>query len=73
MMQEVRGLKDMDLLINVSAGYPGAKRAGAYAGATSGLPIAAGSVEIQVPNLLPDPSVHTGSADWLDRSAARSC
>lgn len=51
--RDVRGLKEMDLLVNISAGYPGAKEWVQYAGAASGLPIAAGSVGVQVPNLLP--------------------
>jgi hypothetical protein len=53
MMEEVRGMKDMALLVNISAGYPGAKEWVQYAGATFGVPIAAGSVGVQVPNLLP--------------------
>lgn len=53
MMRDVRGLKEMDLLVNVSAGYPGAKEWVQYAGKPTGLPIAAGSVGVQVPMLLP--------------------
>lgn len=53
MMRDVRGLKEMDLLVNVSAGYPGAKEWVQYAGKPAGLPIAAGSVGVQVPMLLP--------------------
>lgn len=53
MMKDVRGLRDLDLLVNVSAGYPGAKEWIQYAGSTTGLPISAGSVGVQVPNLLP--------------------
>jgi hypothetical protein len=52
-MKEIRGLKDLDVLVDVSAGYPGAKEWVQYAGATTGLPIAAGSVGVQVPMLLP--------------------
>ena len=53
MMDDVRGLKDMALLVNISAGYPGAKEWVQYAGAATGLPVAAGSTGVQVPNLLP--------------------
>jgi hypothetical protein len=53
LMKNVRGLKELDLLINVSAGYPGAKEWVQYAGQATGLPIAAGSVGVQVPMLLP--------------------
>lgn len=53
MMKDVRGLKDTDLLVNVSGGYPGAKEWVQYVDASSGLPIAAGSVGVMVPNLLP--------------------
>jgi len=53
MMRDVRGLKELDLLINVSAGYPGAKEWVQYAGVSTGLPIAVGSVGVQVPMLLP--------------------
>lgn len=48
-----RGFKDVDLLVDVSAGYPGAKEWVQYAGATTGLPVAAGSAGVQVPQLLP--------------------
>lgn len=51
--KDLHGFKEMDLLLNVSAGYPGAKEWVQYAGATTGLPIAAGSVGVQVPMLLP--------------------
>lgn len=51
--KHVRGLKDLDLLVSVSAGYPGSKEWVQYCAATSRLPMVAGSVGVQVPNLLP--------------------
>lgn len=51
--KDLRGFKELDLLVNISAGFPGAKEWVQYAGATTGLPIAAGSVGVQVPMLLP--------------------
>lgn len=51
--QNVRGLKDLDLLLSVSGGYPGTKEWVQYTGATTELPIAAGSVGVQVPMLIP--------------------
>jgi len=51
--KDLRGLKELDLLLDVSAGFPGAKEWAQYAGATTGLPVAAGSVGVQVPQLLP--------------------
>jgi hypothetical protein len=51
--RDLRGLKELDLLLDVSAGFPGAKEWAQYAGATTGLPVAAGSVGVQVPMLLP--------------------
>jgi hypothetical protein len=68
--KDVRGLIDMDLLVNVSAGYPGAKEWVQYAGATSGLPIAAGSVGVQVPNLLPYLSTPTSPGPLIGMIAA---
>jgi hypothetical protein len=53
MMREVRGLKELDLLINVSAGYHGAKEWVQVASESTGPPVAAGSVGVQVPSLLP--------------------
>lgn len=52
-VKDIRGFKDTALLLNVSAGYPGAKEWVQYAGAASELPVAAGSVGVQVPMLLP--------------------
>lgn len=53
MTKDLRGFKELDLMVDVSAGFPGAKEWVQYAGATTGLPIAAGSVGVQVPQLLP--------------------
>jgi hypothetical protein len=51
--KDLRGLKDADLLVDVSAGYPGAKEWAQYAGTGNRVRIAAGSVGVQVPNMLP--------------------
>lgn len=49
--KDVRGFKDLDLVISVSAGYPGTKEWVQYAG--QDVTLAAGSVGVQVPMLLP--------------------
>jgi hypothetical protein len=53
MTRDLRGLKELDLLLNVSGGFPGAKEWIQISGEVFEMPVAAGSVGVQVPQLLP--------------------
>lgn len=53
MMEGVRNLGDFDLLLNVSAGYPGAKEWVQFATTTTRTPFAVGCTGVQGPQLYP--------------------
>lgn len=53
MTRNISSVKDMVLIINISAGYPGAKEWVQYAAAPSDIPIIAGSTGVQSPQLYP--------------------
>jgi len=49
----VRSLKDMDLLISIGGGYPGVKEWVLFAGSPGGIPTAGGCAAVSAPNLYP--------------------
>lgn len=51
--KSIRSVLDVDLVLNVSAGYPGAKEWVQYAGTIGKLPLAAGVTGVQAPQLYP--------------------
>ena len=53
MMQNVKGLKDMDLILNVSGGFPGLKEWIQFGADRTGVPIAGGVTAVQAPLLYP--------------------
>ena len=53
MMQNVRGLKDMDLILNVSGGFPGLKEWVQFGADRTGVPIAGGVTAVMAPLLYP--------------------
>ncbi len=53
MMEGIHSLQDFDLLLNVSAGYPGAKEWVQYATTTTRTPMAVGCTGVQGPQLYP--------------------
>jgi hypothetical protein len=53
MMREVRSVQDMDLLVNVSAGYPGSKEWVLYAATPFGIKTVAGCTGVQAPLMYP--------------------
>ncbi len=53
MMQNVKGLKDMDLILNISGGFPGLKEWIQFGGDRTGVPVAGGVTAVQAPLLYP--------------------
>jgi len=53
MMREVRSVQDMDLLVNVSAGYPGSKEWVLYASTPFGIKTVVGCTGVQAPLMYP--------------------
>ncbi|MFZ9690561.1 MAG: hypothetical protein ACO3EP_00860 [Phycisphaerales bacterium] len=53
MMREVRSVQDVDLLVNVSAGYPGSKEWVLYASTPFGIKTVAGCTGVQAPLMYP--------------------
>lgn len=53
MMREVRSVQDVDLLVNVSAGYPGSKEWVLYASTPFGIRTVAGCTGVQAPLMYP--------------------
>ncbi len=53
MMSDITNLRDMDLLLNVSAGYPGLKEWVQFGGDPSNVPIAGGVTAVSAPLLYP--------------------
>ena len=53
MTRDIRNIQQMHLIINVSAGYPGAKEWVQYAATPFGIPMVAGTTGVQVPLLMP--------------------
>ncbi len=53
LMKPIKNIFDMDLVLNVSAGYPGAKEWVQYAGTLGDLHIGAGVTGVQAPQLYP--------------------
>ncbi len=53
MMRNVKGIKDMDLILNVSAGFPGLKEWIQFGADRTGVPIAGGVTAVQAPATLP--------------------
>lgn len=51
--RDLTNIRRMDLILNVSAGYPGAKEWVQYAAAPYNIALAAGSTGVQTPNLYP--------------------
>ena len=52
-MQNVKGLKDMDLILNISGGFPGLKEWIQFGGDRTGVPVAGGVTAVQAPLLYP--------------------
>ncbi|RPI85596.1 MAG: hypothetical protein EHM42_06605 [Planctomycetaceae bacterium] len=53
LMADVSNLQDMQLLISISAGYPGLKEWVQYAASPLGLPLAVGATAVQAPQAYP--------------------
>lgn len=53
MTRDIRNIQQMHLIVNVSAGYPGAKEWVQYAATPFGIPMVAGTTGVQVPLLMP--------------------
>lgn len=53
MMQNIKGIKDMDLILNVSGGYPGLKEWIQFGADRTGVAIAGGVTAVQAPLLYP--------------------
>lgn len=53
MMRDVNTVRDVALILNASAGYPGTKEWVQYAAGPYGIPIASGSTGVQSPQLFP--------------------
>ncbi len=53
MMSDVKNLKDMDIILNVSAGYPGTKEWIQFGADPTGVPMAAGMTAVQAPLIYP--------------------
>ena len=53
MMRNVKGLKDMDLILNISGGFPGLKEWIQFGGDRTGVPVAGGVTAVQAPLALP--------------------
>jgi hypothetical protein len=53
MMAGIKNLKDMKLILNVSAGFPGLKEWVQFGGDTSGVPVAGGVTAVSAPLLYP--------------------
>jgi hypothetical protein len=53
MMRNVKGLKDMDLILNVSGGFPGLKEWVQFGADRTGVPIVGGVTAVQAPLLYP--------------------
>lgn len=53
MMQDVRNIRGFDLILTVSAGYPGLKEWIQYAGTPGNIPVAGGCTAVQAPLLYP--------------------
>jgi len=53
MTRDLNSVQEMDLLINVSAGYPGSKDWLQYVAAPHGVPMVSGSTGVQAPSLYP--------------------
>ena len=53
MMADVRNLKDMDIILNISAGYPGTKEWIQFGADPTGVPISAGMTAVQAPLIYP--------------------
>ena len=52
-MKDVMSLQDMQLIINISGGFPGAKEWVQYAGTPHGIPLAAGCTGVQSTQMFP--------------------
>ena len=52
-MRNVKGLKDMDLILNISGGFPGLKEWIQFGGDRTGVPVAGGVTAVQAPLLYP--------------------
>ena len=53
LMRDVQSVRSFDLIVNVSAGYPGCKEWIQYAATPQGVPIVAGATGVQSPGLYP--------------------
>ncbi len=53
MTRDLSNIREMSLILNASAGYPGAKEWVQYAATPYAIPLAAGSTGVQTPNLYP--------------------
>ena len=53
MMRNVKGIRDMDLILNVSGGYPGLKEWVQFGADRTGVPIAGGVTAVSAPLLYP--------------------
>jgi hypothetical protein len=53
MMEDIVSLRDMDLILNISAGYPGLKEWIQFGGDPSGVPVAGGVTAVSAPLLYP--------------------